>query len=115
MAKSKTQQGGLVYSTNPALRGPLSPAQTNNQTLPPAQQDLRVTLDKKLKGGKVATVIYNFVGPEDALEELGKHLKQKCGVGGAAKNNEILIQGNQLQKVTDELKRLGYRFKVAGI
>lgn len=112
MAKPK-HTGGLVYSTHPGSQPQSKPKP--QAEVPPAQQDLRVTVDKKLKGGKVATVVYNFVGPESALEALARHLKQVCGVGGSAKNGEILIQGNHLQRVTDELKRLGYRFKVAGV
>ena len=85
------------------------------ETLPPTQQDLRITLNKRLKGGKQATVVYNFVGSDDALTELAKLLKLKCGVGGSAKDGEIILQGNCLEKVQAELRRLGYKFKLAGV
>lgn len=109
--------GGLVYSTDPNALAAAAEAtrQPQAEALPPAKQDLRVTLDKRLKGGKQATVIYQFVGPDDALEVLGKRLKTVCGVGGSVKNGEIILQGNCLDKVQQELKRQGYRYKLAGV
>lgn len=105
--------GGLVYSTEPIPEVEPEPALSN--ALPPNKQDLRVTLDKKLKGGKKATIVYNFVGDYEEWEALGKALKQKCGVGGTVKGDEIILQGNCLEKVKAELTERGYRFKVAGI
>jgi translation initiation factor 1 len=103
---------GIVYSTDPDYR-PVVP-DDEPETLPPGKQDLRVTLDKKLKGGKKATVIYNFVGKSADLEALGKALKTVCGVGGSVKNGEIILQGEHLEKVKAELTRRGYKFKLAG-
>jgi len=114
MKKKNPDAGGLVYST--ASDYDLTPEPAEQQaTLPPQQQDLRVTLDKKLKGGKKATVVYKFVGTADDLEALGKRLKTVCGVGGSVKDGEIILQGDCLQKVGDELKKLGYKYKFAGI
>lgn len=113
MSKKNSQAGGIVYSTHPGSV-PNKPA-NNSKLVAPKDQDLRVTVDKKLKSGKVATVVYSFQGPETALEELGGHLKKLCGVGGTAKNGEIILQGNHLEKVKAELTKLGYRYKVAGV
>lgn len=113
--KDLSQLGGLVFSTHPQEVLPSADAPAEAIALPPQQQDLRITLDKKLKGGKVATVVYAFQGPEAELQELGKTLKTACGVGGAVKNGEIILQGNHLQRVQQELRRLGYRFKLAGV
>lgn len=104
---------GIVYSTDPDFQ-PLV-EDDEPETLPPGKQDLRITLDKKLKGGKKATVVYKFVGKQSDLEQLGKALKSACGVGGTAKNGEIILQGDHLEKVKAELAKMGYKFKVAGV
>ena len=109
-----SQLGGLVYSTNPDALAPNDDV-PNEDHLPPQKQDLRITLDKRLKGGKQATVIYQFQGPSSALEALGKQLKTACGVGGSVKDGEIILQGNCLTKVQELLRKEGYRFKLAGV
>jgi translation initiation factor 1 len=80
-----------------------------DQTLAPQQQKLRVQIDRKQRGGKEVTLITGFIGKEEDLEILGKTLKTKCGVGGSAKDHEIIIQGNQLDKVLAILIDLGYK------
>ena len=77
--------------------------------LEPAKQKLRVSLDKKQRRGKAVTLITGFVGPEEDLKALGKVLKAKCGVGGSSKDGEILVQGDQRNKVVDYLLAEGYK------
>ena len=117
MSKKKNEaKSGVVYSTNPNWEK-TDEGQEDEQiteTLPPDKQNLRITLDKKLKGGKKATVIYNFVGSDDDLIELSKKLKTTCAVGGTAKDGEIILQGDCMDKVKSELSKLGYPFKVVG-
>ena len=97
----------VVYSTNPDFNYEMDDEE-EQATLQPSQQRLRVQLDRKNRGGKVVTLITGFVGTEDDLKELGKFLKSKCGVGGSAKDGEVIVQGDFKQKVLELLKKEGY-------
>jgi translation initiation factor 1 len=112
MAKKKDKVN-VVYSTNPDFQ--YNYEQNEEQvTLPPQQQDLRVEIDRKQRAGKEVTLVTGFIGATADLEALGKNLKQKCGVGGAVKDGQIIIQGNQLQKVMDFLIAQKYKVKKIG-
>lgn len=97
----------VVYSTNPNFRYETS-EEEETETLPKNQQKLRVSMEKKGRGGKTVTLIRGFVGTEDDLKDLGKLLKTKCGVGGSVKDDEIIIQGDFKQRIIDLLKTEGY-------
>ena len=71
-------------------------------------QTLKVLIDRKQRKGKSVTLVTGFVGCEDDLKDLAKTLKSKCGVGGSAKDNEILIQGEFKEKVFELLINMGY-------
>ncbi|MDB9775583.1 translation initiation factor [Vicingaceae bacterium] len=110
---AKKQKKNVVYSTNPDFNYDFE-EQEEQDTLPPQQQDLKVTLDKKQRAGKAVTLIYNFVGSEEDLNALGKTLKQKCGVGGSVKDGEILIQGDHRDKILKLLHDANYKAKRVG-
>lgn len=104
---------GMVYSTNPDFEYETSDEDAD-ETLPPGKQDLRVWLDRKQRAGKQVTLVKGFVGTEDDLRSLASLLKSKCGVGGSAKDSEIIIQGDFRDRVVDILTKAGYRAKKAG-
>ncbi|NDV94051.1 translation initiation factor [Dysgonomonas sp. 521] len=97
----------VVYSTNPDFKYETE-KEDEPDTLPKEKQLLRISLDKRNRKGKAVTLITGFVGTNDDLEDLGKLLKVKCGVGGSAKDGEIIIQGDFRNKVLELLQKEGY-------
>ncbi|MEE1142532.1 MAG: translation initiation factor [Bacteroidales bacterium] len=113
MSKKNSNRIGVVYSTNPDFEYE-EIEELEEETLPNNQQKLYVQLDKKQRAGKQVTLITGFVGRSEDLERLGKELKNKCGVGGSVKDNEILLQGDFRQKVIDYLMQKDYKVKQRG-
>ncbi len=110
MNKKKTisnSLGGLVYSTNPNFKIETI-ANVQQQTVNPAQQKLKILLDKKQRAGKKVTLIEGFIGTQNDIEDLGKKLKTFCGTGGAVKEGEIIVQGDNRDKVLQWLLNNGY-------
>ncbi len=97
----------IVYSTNPDFCY-ATEAEEETPTPDKRQQRLRVSIEKKGRGGKTVTVIAGFTGTGEDLDKLGRLLKNKCGVGGTVKEGEILLQGEWRQRVIDLLKAEGY-------
>ncbi|MCF3111553.1 translation initiation factor [Niabella sp. CC-SYL272] len=106
MAKNKSDQHGFVYSTNPDFK--FEQDAGNQETLPPAQQRLRIQLETKHRGGKTASVILGFAGTDEDLQDLAKKLKSFCGTGGNAKDGEIIIQGDHRDKLLQWFQKNGY-------
>ncbi|MTI19630.1 translation initiation factor [Fulvivirga sp. RKSG066] len=104
---------GVVYSTSDNYDYDYEGGEEQD-TLPAGDQHLKVQLDKKARGGKQVTLITGFVGTEDDLKDLGKLLKSKCGVGGSAKDGEVIIQGDVRDKVQQILDKEGYNVKRVG-
>lgn len=104
--KNKPDTRGFVYSTDPKFK--FEEEQTSDETLLPSQQNLKVRLDTKHRAGKAVTLVEGFIGKEEDLADLGKKLKSFCGTGGSAKDGEIIIQGDQRDKVIQWLSKNGY-------
>ncbi|MDR1746492.1 MAG: translation initiation factor [Tannerella sp.] len=98
---------GVIYSTNPDFRYETGEA-VETATVAKAQQRLRIALDRRHRGGKTVTLISGFSGTDADLMALGKMLRIKCGAGGAAKEGNIIVQGDFRQKVLDILLNEGY-------
>ncbi len=111
MAKDWKDRLGTVYSTNPDFEYNTDDDDID-ETLPPEKQKLRISIDKKARRGKTVTLITGFRGTPEDLNSLSKLLKTKCGVGGTAKDNEIVIQGNFIDKISTLLTEKGYGIKV---
>lgn len=113
MSKQKKERLNVVYSTNPNFNYEFE-EEAIEETLEPSKQLLYVSLDRKQRGGKEVTLVEGFVGTEEDLKDLGKMLKSKCGVGGTAKDGEIIVQGAFRDKVMDLLVKEGYKVKRKG-
>ena len=105
--KIKPDSRGFVYSTDPNFRFDQDPA--NNEALQAAQQKLKIILVTKHRAGKSVTLIQGFVGKNEELEDLGKKLKNFCGTGGSVKDGEIIVQGDQREKVMQWLGKNGFK------
>lgn len=98
---------GVVFSTDPNFEYQ-ERQEEQSDTLPPQQQRLRVLLDRKRRRGKAVTLVTGFIGVEDDIKELGKWLKSRCGVGGSVKDGEIIVQGDNRDRVLQLLLDKGY-------
>lgn len=108
MARNK---GGLVYSTGKETMASLLEGlslRDEEETLPKEDQELRVRIERKGRKGKTVTLISGFVGQSADLEELGKALKAKCGIGGSVKEGEVILQGELVERVVALLREMGY-------
>ncbi len=109
MTKKKMNSfGGLVYSTDPDFKLPDNNSE-EAETLMPSLQKLRIRLDTKQRAGKAVTLIEGFTGKVVDLEDLGKKLKTFCGTGGSVKDGEVIVQGDNRDKVLQWLLKNGYK------
>lgn len=109
--KYKNSNGGIIFSTNPDFEYPTN--DESIETLPNAQQNLKIWLDRK-GGNKVVSRIEGFIGNDDDLQILKKKLQTACGSGGTAKDSEVFIQGDHREKLLAFLVKEGYKAKKAG-
>ena len=112
MANDWKDRLGVVYSTDPDFKYVTrADLEEQAETPEPSRQKLTVAIDRKGRSGKQVTLVSGFVGKDSDLSALAKTLKTKCGVGGSAKDGEILIQGDFRDRIVDILKSLGYNAK----
>ena len=106
--------GGFVFSTNDDFDADEYRNDEENEALEPGEQQLEAHFSNKGRGGKTVTIIKGYEGPDDDLNALGKLLKKKCGVGGSVKDGEIIIQGDDRDKIMQILKKEGFNVKRVG-
>ena len=103
---NKKKRIDIVYSTNPDFN--YDNDDSSLETLPVNEQKLYVSIDRKSRKGKSVTLVEGFIGQSEDLKELSKTLKKSCGVGGTAKDGEIVVQGEFKDKVAKILVDMGY-------
>ena len=109
MSKKKIQSlSGLVYSTDPNFKLPDENFE-EQETITPSEQKLKIRLDTKHRAGKAVTLVEGFIGTIADMEELGKKLKSFCGTGGSVKDGEIIVQGDNQEKILQWLHKNGYK------
>ena len=106
MSKKKPDNKGFVYSTDPNFR--FEEENENVETLPPSRQKLKIRLDTKHRAGKAVTLVEGFIGKDPDLQELAKKLKTFCGTGGSVKDTDIIIQGDNRDKILQWLLKNGF-------
>lgn len=106
--KNKADRNGFVFSTDPDFKF-RDEEHEITETLPAEQQPLKVRLETKHRGGKTVTLVQGFTGTDEDLQDLGKKLKNYCGTGGSAKEQEIIIQGDQRDKILQWLLKNSYK------
>jgi translation initiation factor 1 len=110
----KDKLGKMVYSTGGQEPEDSDEFETNEE-FAEEEQVIRIWLDRKQRRGKTATLIKGYRGSTNQMELLSKRLKKLCGVGGSAKDGEIILQGDQRKKVLDFLLKEGFNdVKLAG-
>ncbi len=109
MSKKKIQSpGGLVYSTDPNFKLPDENFE-EQEIIAPSEQKLKIRLDTKHRAGKAVTLVEGFIGTTADMEDLGKKLKSLCGTGGSVKDGEIIVQGDNREKILQWLQKNGYK------
>lgn len=98
----------VVYSTNPDFKYETQSDEPSDESVDRSKQDLRIWLDRKQRAGKQVTLVKGFIGSEDELRSLASLLKNRCGVGGSAKDGQIIIQGDFRDRVLDILIKEGF-------
>ncbi len=106
--RGKKNRVGVVYSTDPDYEYEYK-KEEEEETLPNAEQRLRIVKDTKNRKGKIATIVQGYVGSMDDMESLCKLLKKKCGAGGSVVDEGILIQGDKRDKVLKILLKEGFK------
>ncbi len=111
--KKRKQRTGIVYSTNLEYQYTYNDP-PEEESLPPEQQRVYVSVDRKSRKGKTVTLISGFIGTPDDRKELARFLKSTCNTGGSVKGDDILIQGDFRDRIIQMLNEAGFTTKRKG-
>ena len=75
---------------------------------------IRIKREVKGRKGKTVTTISGFQENDAKLKKIASELKNRCGTGGSVKDSVIMIQGDHRETVEAELKKRGFKAKLAG-
>ncbi|MEH6567902.1 MAG: translation initiation factor Sui1 [Halioglobus sp.] len=120
MSKNKNTNSRLVYSTESGRLCPQCHRAVAEcvcgKDRPATLGDgiVRLRRETKGRGGKAVSIVTGVPLAGSELKTLAKALKQRCGVGGSVKGDEIEIQGDQREILKVELEKRGYTVKIAG-
>lgn len=98
----------------PTCRRPIVECACSKEPATANRGPVRVRLETGGRRGKTVTVITGVPLASDALAELGRELKQKCGAGGTVRDGVIEIQGDHCEALVAELQRRGWKAKRIG-
>lgn len=103
----------IVWTDDPNYKKPNQ--QSPRIEITPSEYELHIRLEKKGRGGKTVTVLYNFpAGGDDYFKKLTKKIKRECGSGGTFKGESIEVQGDHKEKLRDFLQSEGFKIKFTG-
>ncbi len=77
----------------------------------PSRVVAKLRLEKKGRGGKAVTVIYDLPRNAAFLKELGQDLKRACGTGGTVVDDSIELQGDLRERVREFLVKKNFIVK----
>lgn len=106
-------QAGLqaFLDSNPDLpQGEEPIVESEEKTL--SQPRLDIILEKKGRGGKIATIVTGFTMTDEEVDSLASKMKSSLGTGGSARGGEILIQGDKREAVLKFLTKQGYKARI---
>ena len=111
MNKSAKSSGNIVFSTDPEFDN----TRINVPNIQPADSDQTIYLHLERKGGgKIVTLIKGCSKVDSILTAMAKDIKKFCGAGGSVINGDIIIQGNNRDKILNYLEDRGHKVKKSG-
>jgi len=102
----------LAYSTGDERPAPARPEEDSRPRGAPGP-GIRIRLDRRASG-RVVTVVTGLPGPAAETDALARRLKTACGAGGTFKDGALELQGDHRDRVEEELRQRGLRFKRSG-